>query len=68
MGHLHPRLTRRELLLKCTALGCLTAAPSLSLAEAVAGLTEPSQPRLQPYPDRVRQRTTPEAVHIWQVY
>ena len=43
-------MTRRELLWKCAAFGCLTAAPSLSLAEAVAGLTEPSQTKLHPTP------------------
>jgi len=34
------RLTRRDLLLKCAALGSLTAAPSLSVAETVAFLEE----------------------------
>jgi protocatechuate 3,4-dioxygenase beta subunit len=43
-------ITRRELLLKCAAFGCLTAVPSLSLAEAVASLTEPTLPKLKPTP------------------
>ena len=43
-------MTRRELLLKCAAYGCLTAAPSLSVAEAVSSLTEPSGTARRPTP------------------
>jgi catechol 1,2-dioxygenase len=50
MNILHGRITRRDLLLQCAALGFLTAAPSLSLADAVASLTEPSPRRLRPTP------------------
>lgn len=43
-------MTRRELLLKCAAFGCLTAVPSLSLAQAIDTLGEPPRPGLRPTP------------------
>src|SRR5438105_9647143 len=41
-------LTRRELLLKCAALGSLTLAPSLSLGEAVASWQQQGQAKSKP--------------------
>jgi protocatechuate 3,4-dioxygenase beta subunit len=48
MDTLSGGLTRRDLLFKCAALGFLSVTPSISLADAVASLTEPI--KLRPTP------------------
>jgi catechol 1,2-dioxygenase len=50
MNILRGGMTRRDLLYQCAALGFLTAAPSISLADAVASLTEPWPKKLRPTP------------------
>jgi protocatechuate 3,4-dioxygenase beta subunit len=43
-------MTRRDVLFKCAAFGCLTVAPSLSLAEAIAQVTAMPGTKLRPTP------------------